>query len=65
MCTVFEDNARIGFSAFGPGPDGNLPAAAPLAEELTSFRGFLRIVAREFRIRGIEKTHPPNWHGML
>ena len=61
----FKDNARVGLSAFGPGPDGNLPAAAPLIEELTSFRDFLRIVAREFRIEEIEKTDPPNWHGMV
>jgi hypothetical protein len=57
----YEDNARIGHSAFGPGPDGNLPAAAPLLERLTSFRDFLRTVGREFRIEGLDKIDPPNW----
>jgi hypothetical protein len=61
----FEDNARIGLSAFGPGPDGNLPAAAPLPQGLTSFRDFLRIVAKEFHIEGLDKIDPPNWQGMV
>ncbi len=61
----YEDNARIGLSAFGPGPDGNLPAAAPLLERLTSFRDFLRTVASEFRIEGLDKIDPPNWQVMV
>ena len=61
----FENNARIGLSAFGPGPDGNLPAAAPLPQGLTSLRDFLRIVAREFHIEGLDKIDPPNWQVMV
>jgi hypothetical protein len=61
----FEDNARIGRSAFGPGPDANLPAAAPLPGKLTSFRDFLRAVAEEFRIDGLDKLDPPNWQMMV
>jgi len=59
----FRDNARIGVRAFKP--PFNLPAAAPIVEPLTSFRGFLRIVGQEFVIIGLEEFDPPPWQEYL
>jgi hypothetical protein len=59
----FEDNARLGISAFAP--YSNLPAAAPVAETLTSFRDFLRIVGTEFGINGLDQIDPPNWQELI
>jgi len=51
------DNARLGLKAFRP--PHNLPIAVPLPEPLTSFRGFLRTVGREFNIVNLEEFDPP------
>jgi hypothetical protein len=59
----FRDNARIGSKAFLP--PFNLPIAVPVAEPLTSFRGFLRTVAQEFVIVGLEDFDPPPWQEYL
>jgi hypothetical protein len=59
----FRDNARIGGNAFRP--RYNLPIATPVAEPLTSFRGFLRTVADEFVIIGLEDFDPPPWQEYL
>jgi hypothetical protein len=59
----FRDNARIGGKAFRP--PFNLPVAVPVAETLTSFRGFLRTVAEEFIIIGLEDFDPPPWQEYL
>jgi hypothetical protein len=59
----FRDNARIGIKAFRP--PFNLPIAIPIAESLTSFRGFLRTVAQEFVIVGLEDFDPPPWQEYL
>ena len=59
----FRDNARIGSKAFLP--LFNLPIAVPVAEPLTSFRGFLRTVAQEFVIVGLEDFDPPPWQENL
>jgi hypothetical protein len=58
----FEDNARLGITAFAP--YSNLPVAAPV-EELTSFRHFLRVVGVEFGIDGLPDIDPPNWQEMI
>jgi hypothetical protein len=58
----FEDNARLGISAFAP--YSNLPIAAP-TEELTGFRHFLRIVGEEFGISGLPEIDPPNWQELI
>lgn len=58
----FEDNARLGISAFAP--YSNLPVAFPTAE-LTSFRDFLRIVETEFGIHGLSVIDPPNWQELI
>jgi hypothetical protein len=59
----FRDNARIGIKAFRP--PFNLPVAIAVAEPLTSFRGFLRTVAQEFVIVGLEDFDPPQWQEYL
>jgi hypothetical protein len=59
----FADNASLGREAFAP--TGNLPAAAPLEQSLQSFRDFLRIVQREFRIDGLEEFPPPDWRSLV
>lgn len=62
----FDDNARYGPEAFGPGPEGNLPVAAALPKDLQSFRDFLRCVAYEFNIEGLEEfPSPPGWQGLV
>jgi hypothetical protein len=58
----FGDNARLGGKAFRP--PFNLPIAVPLPE-LTSFRAFLRTVAKEFVIIGLEDFDPPAWQEYL
>lgn len=57
------DNAKVGLAAFEP--PGNLPVAIPLKEPLTSFRGFLRTVAEEFVIVGLDEFDPPAWQEYL
>jgi hypothetical protein len=57
----FEDNARLGHSAFGPGTHANLPVAAQIPGSLGSFRDFLRVVGNEFRIDGLDDVDPPVW----
>jgi hypothetical protein len=59
----FRDNARLGISAFAP--HGNLPIAAPIPDDLKSFRDFLRSVSREFRIDGLDQIDPPDWQVMI
>jgi hypothetical protein len=59
----FLDNARLGREAFAP--MGNLPVAAPLDDDLQSFRDFARIVEREFRIDGLSKLTPPDWQRLV
>lgn len=58
----FEDNARLGITAFHP--YSNLPAATP-TPKLTSFRDFLRIVGEEFGIDGLPGIDPPNWQELI
>ena len=58
----FEDNVRLGISAFAP--HGNLPVAFPTAK-LTSFGEFLRIVEAEFGINGLSQIDPPNWQELI
>jgi hypothetical protein len=58
-----EDNAKIGGKAFLP--PHNLPVAVPVAEPLTSFRGFLRTVAQEFNIEGLDDFPAPSWQEYL
>jgi hypothetical protein len=53
----FGDNALLGRGAFAP--MSNLPVAAPIEDRLQSFRDFLRIVGREFRIDGLSEFTPP------
>jgi hypothetical protein len=55
----FDDNARLGRSAFGAGPEANLPVAAQIPGGLKSFREFLLTVGREFRIDGLKDVEPP------
>ncbi|MCA1469800.1 hypothetical protein I6F09_18060 [Bradyrhizobium sp. IC3195] len=59
----FEDNAKVGGKAFLP--PYNLPIAVPVAEPLTSFRGFLRTVAQEFNIQGLDDFPTPHWQEYL
>jgi hypothetical protein len=59
----FADNSILGRAAFGP--VGNLPVAAPLPTRLQSFRDFLRTVAVEFVIEGIEMFDSPDWGELL
>jgi hypothetical protein len=59
----FSDNARLGGKVFRP--PFCLPVAVPTAETLTSFRGFLRTVASEFAIVGLEDFDPPPWQEWL
>jgi hypothetical protein len=59
----FRENARLGGKAFQP--PFNLPVAIPVSEPLTSFRGFLRTVAKEFVIVGLEDFDPPPWQEYL
>jgi hypothetical protein len=59
----FEDNAKVGGKAFLP--PHNLPVAVPIEEPLTSFRGFLRIVAQEFKIEGLDDFPAPQWQEYL
>jgi hypothetical protein len=59
----FLDNARLGRGAFAP--MGNLPVAAPLEDDLRSFRDFGCIVEREFRIDGLSRLIPPNWQRLI
>ncbi len=59
----FDDNARVGGHAFRP--PFNLPIAAPVEQPLTTFRGFLRVVANEFVIVGLEDFDPPPWQEYL
>jgi len=59
----FADNARFGRIAFAP--HDNLPVAAPLLDELISFRDFVRIVGAEFNIQGTDAISPPDWQSML
>lgn len=58
----FEDNALIGLEAFS----GNLPIARPIHEATLSFKKFLAVVEREFRVRGLQGFPcPPTWEGLL
>lgn len=60
----FSDNALMGRQGFAP--FGNLPAASGIDEAVVSFRQFLRIVALEFRVDGIEDIPPPDsWQVLL
>jgi hypothetical protein len=59
----FRDNARIGAKVFRP--PFNLPVAIPVTEPLTGFRAFLRTVATEFVIIGLEEFDPPPWQEYL
>jgi hypothetical protein len=59
----FADNARIGRAAFVP--VSNLPAAAPIDDELRSFRDFARIVEHEFRIDGFQRFSSPDWQRLI
>jgi hypothetical protein len=59
----FRDNAKLGLSAFAP--QGNLPVAIGIPDSLGSFRDFLRILATEFRIDGVDEIDPPDWQVML
>ncbi len=60
----FADNARLGRGAFAP--HGNLPVAAPIDQQLRSFRDFVRIVAAEFRINDLDDIDPPeSWRMLL
>jgi hypothetical protein len=62
----FEDNAKLGRSAFGPGANGNLPIAVSFPGGLRSFRHFLRAVGTEFNIDGPEEINPPeSWQRLL
>lgn len=58
----FDDNARLGREAFGP---GNLPLAAPVNGRLESFRDFVRILSDEFKIDGLDQLNPPDWTVMI
>ncbi len=58
----FDDNAKLGMSAFG---SGNLPLAAPIAARLQSFRDLLRVLGAEFQIDGLDEIEPPDWSVML
>ncbi|MGY3341955.1 hypothetical protein ACVWZ4_004333 [Bradyrhizobium sp. USDA 4472] len=59
----FEDNAKVGGIAFLP--PHNLPIAVPFSEPLTSFRSFLRMVAQEFNIQGLDDFPAPPWQEYL
>jgi hypothetical protein len=59
----FADNVLLGRGAFAP--VSNLPVAAPLVDRLQSFRDFLRIVEREFRIDGLSEFTPPGWQRLI
>lgn len=59
----FGDNVHLGLQAFEP--PRNLPVAVPIDPPLTSFRGFLRTVAEEFVIVGLEDFDPPPWQEYL
>lgn len=59
----FPDNARLGAAAFFP--HGNLPIAAPILDELISFRDFVRILGVEFNIRGTDMISSPDWQSMI
>ena len=59
----FADNVRLGREAFAP--HGNLPVAAPIDQQLRSFRDFVRRVAAEFRIDGLDDFDPPDTWRML
>ena len=59
----FADNARLGREAFRP--PANLPVAAPIDQQLRSFRDFVRCVAAEFRIDGLDDFDPPDTWRML
>ena len=62
----FDDNAKYGAEAFGPGPEGNLPVAQAFPNDLQSFRDFLRSVGDEFNIEGLEEfPGPPSWQGLV
>ena len=62
----FSDNAKYGIDGFGPGPEGNLPAAVEILNELTSFRDFLRVVGVELNIRGLDEIQAPqSWQVIL
>jgi hypothetical protein len=62
----FLDNAKYGIVGFGPGPEGNLPVAAEILNELTSFRDFLRVVGVEFNIDGLDEIQAPqSWQVIL
>ncbi len=62
----FEDNAKLGRTAFGTGPNGNLLIAVSFPGGLGSFRHFLRAVGTEFNIDGLEDINPPDsWQRLL
>jgi hypothetical protein len=62
----FDDNAKYGGQAFGAGPEGNLPVARAFPNDLQSFRDFLRSVADEFNIEGLDEfPSPPSWQGLI
>jgi hypothetical protein len=62
----FGDNVRYGAEAFGAGPEGNLPVARPFPFDLQSFRDFLRLVAVELNIDGLDDfPSPPSWQGLI
>lgn len=58
----FQDNVKLGMSAFG---SGNLPLAAQVTSRLESFRDFLRVLGDEFKIDGLDQLNPPNWTVMI
>ena len=59
----FEDNARVGREAFAP--FGNLPIARPIEGPIDSFRQFLDMVGKEFRIEGLADWPPPEWGELI
>lgn len=62
----FDDNAKYGAAAFGAGPEGNLPAATAVLNNLRSFRDFLRCVSDEFNVEGLDEfPSPEGWQGLV
>jgi hypothetical protein len=59
----FLDNERLGRTAFAP--YDNLPIAAPIQEDLESFRDFVRIMGTEFNIDGTDQIQAPDWQTMI
>lgn len=61
-----DDNVRYGPEAFGSGPEGNLPVAAPFPNSLQSFREFLRSVGTEFNVDDLDEfPGPETWQALV